>query len=118
MRANRIVRIWFVSYCVGGGALGRIVPSALVTRAIRETFEPSFDGLMSMVTISPGVTECRDQPARDSTPGARPSHFHSVFPPFPSSTVRTIQVCGLTHWKSLTTPVTVMTFVTSNATLL
>src|SRR6185436_18214270 len=50
--------------------------------------------------------------------GARPSHAHSTLPPFPSSTTTCSQVCGLTHSKSLTTPVMVMTFVTSYATLL
>ena len=105
-------------YSVGGGAFARMVPSALVTRAIKPVFEPSFAGLMSTVTVSPGFNEFLLQPERINIPGARPSMAHSTFPPFPSSTVRPSQVCGFAQRNSFTTPVTVMILVTSNATLL
>src|SRR5262249_14912439 len=80
--------------------------------------EPSLAGLMSTVTISPALREVFDQPARLRMLGARPSQAHSTLPPFPSSATMCSQVWGLTHSNSLTTPETVMTFVTSYATLL
>ena len=71
-----------------------------------EVERPSFAGLMSTVTVSPALSELLLQPARSRMPGARPSAAHATFPPFPSSTVTCSQVCGFTHWNSLTTPVT------------
>src|SRR5688572_25124679 len=63
-----------------------MVPSAFVTRAMIDVFDPSFAGLMSTVTVSPALSMFRDHPARPRTPGARPSQAaHSNPPP------RTIQ---------------------------
>ena len=98
--------------------MARMVPSDLVTRATKPVFEPSFAGLKSMVTVSPTLIELLLQPARANTPGARPSTAHTVFTPLPSSTLKPIQVCGLTQRNSVTTPVSVMILVTSKATLL
>ena len=79
---------------------------------------PSFAGLMSTVTVSPSLRELRDQPARQQharrAPLGDPLHLAA----FAIVHHHIHQVCGLTHWNSLTTPVIVMTFVTSNATLL
>src|SRR5579862_6975585 len=106
------------SYSVGAGALARMVPSAFVTRAPNTVFDPSLAGLKSMVTVSPTLIELLLQPARSNTPGARSSMAHTVFALLPSSTFRPIQVCGLTHRNSVTTPVSVMILFTSKATLL
>ena len=82
------------------------------------TLVPSLAGLKSTVTFSPGISDVFVQPARRSTPGARPSTCHSTFAPFPSSTITWSQVWGFTQRNSLTSPVIVMTLVTSYATLL
>src|SRR6185295_9090062 len=95
-----------------------MVPSALVTRAMMALCVPFFAGLMSTVTVSPNLSELFVHPARSRMPGARPSASHSTLPPLPSSTVMCSQVCGFTHSNSVTTPVTVMTLVTSYSTLL
>jgi len=59
--------------------LPKIVPSARVTRAMIPTGLPFFDGLACTVTVSPGSRIVGLQPARPSTPGARPSTVHSLF---------------------------------------
>src|SRR5215510_2657834 len=62
---------------------------------------------MTMTALSPALRARPVQPLRISALGLPPSIFHATSLPFGSGTIRSIQMCGFVHLKSLIVPINV-----------
>jgi hypothetical protein len=76
---------------------------------------PSRSGCIVIVIWSPGFSVFGFQPCLTRLDGAFISILHSTAFPEASVTIIWIQECGLIHWNSFTTPVTVVVLDISKA---
>src|ERR1022692_4211161 len=92
----------------------RTCPLGRVSDMKRPPFSPLLSGQMITEILSPGLRLVDFQPCRERLFGLFNSMLHLSVPPFSFGTSSSIQLWGLVHSNSLTTPTRVVSFERSN----
>ena len=91
------------------------IPRAMIVQAVGEAVDLVTTGVRVVISV-PGAKSLRRMPARVSVLGPSASNPHVVTVPLSSLTSTRSHECGFVYWNSLTVPVTVTSFWSSNMT--